>query len=218
MSDSDLPAQSPLSRLLLDLDELQTPDNDSEYFLECELLKIEISELVKREVRSGDGSLVEKARRVLAVGAKHLKQGRPSAEFLKYLELGIVSVLTAREQSLDGAFRLKNSGRPQKDPYADPAIIKYLEHMGEFFASCDVFDPAQQGKRLVTAQRKGIDLAYEIAQGVTPQEHKKQGFSIETIKKRKDVLRDTLRDLGHYRIKGKMSYEAFSGLVTFDLK
>lgn len=179
---------------------------DAGYFLEVMLQKIEIKELLKYEVKPGDGSLIAKAQRVLETGAKHIAEGRPSEEFLRFVAYSIIKTLTGEEPSLDSAFRLENRPqRPNEDPYSNPAILKYLEVMGKQFAEFDGSDltPGQRQKALNAQQRKAIDAAYEAKFGITPQADKKRGTNEESIRKRKTSIKDTLAYLGNYAKEGK---------------
>lgn len=186
---------------------------DPEYFLEVSLLKIQIKELVAFRVMPGDfsldddgsGSLAAKARNVLATGAKHIIEGRPSPDFLTYVANAINATLTKKERSLDRAFRLEHRPqRPQEDPYADPAIQEYLNVMGKnqaAWSACETLD--QRKKFIIRAQSRAIDQAYTVRYQITPEADKARGVDAESIKKRKASLRDALATLGHYAKRGK---------------
>jgi hypothetical protein len=174
---------------------------DAGYFLEVQFLKHEIKELVRYEVKPGDGDLLSKARRVLEIGAKHIAEGRPSDEFLQFVAFSIIKTLNGDEPTLDRAFRLEGRNqRPNKDPYSDPAINAYLDAMQKCELNAVDSDqtPIQYERALRDAQGKAIDAAYTVRWGTTPQNDKARGIDTESIKKRRASIRKTVKDLGHY--------------------
>ncbi len=185
-------------------DEILTIENeplDSVYFLDVELLKFSIKELISYKLSPGDISLNEKARWVLETGAKHIAEGRPSIEFLQFIAYALARTLNGDEPSLDHAFRLKaRNRRPTKDPYADPAVIAYLAQMKEY--SCRTTDSnltqAEATRSLKKAKKNAIDKAYEARWGATPQSHKIEKINLTDIDGRKRSIRSTLKKLGHY--------------------
>lgn len=190
----------------------ELPDDSSYenqgYFLEVALLKSQIREVVNFQVLPGDclinadgsGKLAAKARAVLTIGVKHLTEGRPSNEFLAFVGRSIQAMLIGQEPSLDHAFRLVlQAHRPTKDPYADPAILKYLDVIGEHLGSQrSEQTPEQSKKALKNAQIEAINAAYEVRHGASPKDHETRTIDKEAIKKRKASLRNELSRLGHY--------------------
>ncbi|WP_211451153.1 hypothetical protein [Collimonas antrihumi] len=181
------------------IDSLERLDAEAEtldhaYQLECIWLRSEISELIRREVKGGDGNLPSKAKRVLEMGARHIAEGRPSEEFLTWVAASISRTLNKSEHSLDHAFRLENPpNRPRKDPYADPAIMAALEHIHAANAARD----AGAGVKPDTVREEAVDIAYALRWNKTLQEHRADGVDAESIRSRRRTLSKSLAKLGY---------------------
>lgn len=174
--------------------------DDAAYFLEAVALEASIRELVRYEVKPGDGDLPTKARWVLETGARHIAEGRPTDAFLRFVAYAINTALNSKRPSLDRAFRLKSPAhRPESDPYTDEAIQKGLDLLYQETAQLDGqrLDSKAREKALVAIRRKVIDAAYTVRWKDSPDEHKANGIDPESIKKRRNTLRKTFQRLGN---------------------
>jgi hypothetical protein len=171
--------------------EVQIADGDPAYYIECQWLEMEIGELIRHDVKPGDGDQSSKARRVLEMAAKHLAEGRPSKVLMAWIAQSFLSRLKGSEPSLDHAFRIENpSHRPRKDPYSDAAIKAALEHIRTAGLA---LTPAQH--RIV--RKEALDIAYSARWRATPTEHKAQRIDPETIRSRRRIIGKTLAQLGY---------------------